>query len=300
MSDFFLVHSTSDSFSCFIRAILPKQAHFILAVETLVVLFDCACLLCIHKYYHAVIGIPRIVTIEGAAISSSRKNSNYHKNKRKAGQKYQPQQEPKQRQTLPLLGGKKERLIERSRPLMLRVPTKLLESLKDEASKDDASVNSFIITVLKKYTSWGRFQERLGFMPLHKSMVKIMLSKMTPDEIEEMGQMQKDQTIRDFLLFESGYNLESFIQWIGLRCKVLGFELLVKQETNPDSIFIMIHHDMGENWSLYYKGMFTAVLQELLPSSGSSHDKIILSTNTASFGMHLIGVKIDVQEMRNE
>lgn len=273
------------------------QAHFTLVVEAPAVQFDCACLLCIHKCYHAVYEIPRIVTIEGAAISSSRKYSNRRKDKRNVDQEHPQQQEPKQKQTLPVLTTtKKEKLTEKSRPLMLRIPAKLLESLKDEASKDDASVNSFVITVLKKYTSWGRFQERLGFMPLHKSMVKTMLSKMTPEEIEEIGQMQKDQTIRDFLLFESGYNIESFIQWIGLRCKVLGFELLVKQETNSDSIFIMIHHDMGENWSLYYKGMFTAVLQELLPDN-SSHDQIIFSTNTASFGMRLIGVKTKVQEM---
>ncbi len=174
---------------------------------------------------------------------------------------------------------------------MLRIPSNLLESLRDEAAKDDASVNSFIITVLKKYISWGRFQERLGFMPMHKSMIRIMLSKMTPEEIEEIGQMQKDQTIRDFLLFKSGYNIESFIQWIELRCRVLGFELLLKQEANPNSIFVMIHHDMGQNWSLYYKGMFSAVLQELLPDG--SYDEIIFNTNKASFSMHLAGVSID-------
>lgn len=184
----------------------------------------------------------------------------------------------------------------KSRPLLLRIPANLLESLKDEAAKDDVSVNSFIITVLKKYTSWGRFQERLGFMPLHKSMILTMLDKLTSEEIEEIGRMQKDQTIRDFLLFESGYDLRSFMQWIGLRCKVLGFELLVRQEANPDSVFVMIHHNMGENWSLYYKGMFSAVLQELLPQDGKSYDQIIFNTNRASFAMHLAGVKMDAQE----
>lgn len=207
----------------------------------------------------------------------------------------QHRQGQQQRTVVAVAAAKKEKLAGKSRPLMLRIPGNLLESLRDEAAKDDASVNSFIITVLKKYTSWGRFQERLGFMPLHKSMVKTMLSKMTPEEIEEIGQMQKDQTIRDFLLFKSGYNIESFIQWIELRCRVLGFELLLKQESDPDSMFVMIHHDMGENWSLYYKGMFSAVLQELLPNG--SYDQIIFNTNRASFGMRLVGVRIDAWEI---
>ncbi|AIF82287.1 Ribonucleotide reductase N-terminal [Candidatus Nitrososphaera evergladensis SR1] len=192
------------------------------------------------------------------------------------------------------MAGKKERLAGKSRPLLLRIPSNLLESLKIEAAKDDASVNSFITTVLKKYISWGRYQERLGFMPLHKSMVKTMLEKLTPEEIEEVGKMQKDQTIRDFLLFESGYNLKSFIQWIRLRCRVLGFDLRIKEEFEPDyTIFVMIHHDMGENWSLYYKGMFSAVLQELLPPDEKAYDQIIFETNRTSFAMHIVGLKVD-------
>jgi predicted HicB family RNase H-like nuclease len=211
----------------------------------------------------------------------------------------------------------------RNKPLMLRIPEDLLKSLREEAAKDDSSVNSFIIAILKKYSSWGRFQERLGFMPLHKSMVQTMLNKMSPQEIEEIGQMQKDQTIRDFLLFKSRYDLESFFQWIELRCKVMGFEFLLKQEEerrgkekggNSISIFVMIHHNMGHNWSLYYKGMFSAVLQELLPPTDVTtsmtaatttttvartmtkteerriYDDIIFTTNAASFSMRLVGI----------
>lgn len=185
----------------------------------------------------------------------------------------------------------------KSKPLLLRIPADLLESLRGEAAKDEASVNSFMITVLKKYMSWGRFQERLGFMLLHKSMVLTMLEKLTPEEIEEIGRMQKDQTIKDFLLFASGYDLESFMQWIELRCKVLGFELLIKREGagHSNSVFVMIHHNLGENWSLYYRGMFSAVLQELLPQDGKSHDKVIFNTNKASLAMHLAGIKIDIK-----
>jgi predicted HicB family RNase H-like nuclease len=219
--------------------------------------------------------------------NTSNNNSNNYSARRQPEQKKKGWQQ-KQQKTSP---------ASKSRPLLLRIPFNLLESLRDEAAKDDVSVNSFIITVLRKYTAWGRFQERLGFMPLHKSMILTMLERLTSEEIEEIGRMQKDQTIRDFLLFESGYNLKSFMKWIELRCKVLGFELLVKQEANPEpSVFVMIHHNMGQNWSLYYKGMFSAVLQELLPQDGKSYDQIIFNTTKASFAMRLVGVEMDMRE----
>jgi predicted DNA binding CopG/RHH family protein len=232
---------------------------------------------------------------KGGTRSNNKENINSNKNNNNNSAGRQPEQQKKEEEKRQQQ--QQTSIASKNRPLLLRIPSNLLESLKDEAAKDDVSVNSLIITVLRKYTSWGRFQERLGFMPLHKSMILTMLDKLTSEEIEEIGRMQKDQTIRDFLLFESGYNLKSFMKWIELRCKVLGFELVVKQETNPTpSVFVMIHHNMGENWSLYYKGMFSAVLQELLPQDGKSYDQIIFKTTKASFAMHLVGVNMDIRE----
>lgn len=229
-----------------------------------------------------------------ATRSNNKENNNSNNN---SNNKYSARRQPEQKKGWQQKQQQKISPASKSRPLLLRIPFNLLESLREEAAKDDISVNSFIITVLRKYTSWGRFQERLGFMPLHKSMILTMLERLTSEEIEEIGRMQKDQTIRDFLLFESGYNLTSFMKWIELRCKVLGFELLVKQEANPEpSVFVMIHHNMGQNWSLYYKGMFSAVLQELLPQDGKSYDQIIFNTTKASFAMRLVGVEMNMQE----
>jgi hypothetical protein len=174
------------------------------------------------------------------------------------------------------------------KPLLVRVPEEFMTALREEASQDEISVNSLIVNILKKHVEWGRFQEKLGFMPLHKSMIVAMLSKMSPDDVDEIGRLQKDQTVRDFLLLKSGYSLETFVHWIELRCRILGFLFMHRQE--QDSLFIMIRHDMGHNWSLYYKGMFSAVLQELLPEAG--YNRIVFSTSNSSFSMSVSNVVI--------
>lgn len=181
---------------------------------------------------------------------------------------------------------KTETFVEAIKPMLVRLPESLLATLREEAGRDESSVNSIIVSILKHHASWGRHQKRLGFMPLHKSMILAMLNKMTLEEIEAIGRMQKDQTVRDFLVFNSTYSLDALIKWIGLRCKILGFQLMIRHGT-ADTLNIVIHHDMGQKWSYYYKGMFSAALEDLLPKGGSG---VTFNTGNASFAMVVTGV----------
>ena len=179
--------------------------------------------------------------------------------------------------------------IDSNKAILVRIPRDLLESLKEEALHKGTSANSMIISILRKYTGWWRFQEKLGFMPLHKSMVIQILDRIADKDIEEIGRIQKDQTIKDFILFsESDYDLNTFIRWIKLRCGVLGFQFVLKHEKENNSIFIMINHGIGSKWSHYYKGMFEAVLQELLKPSDYREMKFNLTNS--SFGVTIMGI----------
>lgn len=179
-----------------------------------------------------------------------------------------------------------------SKPVLVRLPPDLLSLLKEEALRKGNSVNSVIVTVLKKYSDWWRFQERLGFMPLHKSMIVQMLDKISDEDAEKIGQTQKDQTIKDFIFFsEFGYGLKTFIWWIKLRSEVLGFQFVIRQEN--DGMFILINHGMGSKWSHYYKGMFEAVLQELLEPP--YYKDIRFNLTDSSFSVTIIGL-INMQQ----
>jgi len=176
-----------------------------------------------------------------------------------------------------------------NKAVLARIPQDLLLSIKEEALHKGISVNSVIVSVLKKYSGWWRFQERLGFMPLHKSMVIQMMDKIGDEDAEKIGRIQKDQTIKDFILFsESGYDLSTFIWWIKLRCEVLGFQFVVRNEKEDNIIFIMINHGMGSKWSHYYKGMFEAVLQELLEPR--YYNEMKFSLTNSSFSVTITGM----------
>jgi hypothetical protein len=178
---------------------------------------------------------------------------------------------------------------ESNKAVLVRIPQELLKSLREESLYKGTSVNSIIVSILRKYSGWWKFQERLGFMPLHKSMVVQIMDKIPEDDIEEIGRIQKDQTIKDFILFsESGYDMPTFIRWLKLRCEVMGFQLVVRQEEEDAGIFIMINHGMSLKWSRYYKGMFEAVLQELLKPGDYGEMKFNLTNS--SFSMTISGM----------
>jgi hypothetical protein len=175
------------------------------------------------------------------------------------------------------------------KPVLVRLPESVLATLREEAARDGVSVNSATSSVLRHHASWDRHQKRLGFMPLHKSMILAMMDRMTLQEAEAIGRTQKEQTIRDFLSFHSStYSLETFLEWIELRCKVLGFQLMVRQEADTGNLRIMIHHDMGQKWSFYYKGMFSAALQDLLLPEGSL---ATFDAGISSFALNIAGAR---------
>ncbi|HXG06417.1 MAG TPA: hypothetical protein VNI77_03725 [Nitrososphaera sp.] len=177
---------------------------------------------------------------------------------------------------------------ESTKAVLVRLPRELLKSLREESLYKGTSVNSIIVSILRKYSGWWRFQEKLGFMPLHKSMVKQIMDEISDDDVEEIGRIQKDQTIKDFILFsESGYDLHTFIRWLKLRCDVMGFQLVVRQE-NDSGIFIMINHGISSKWSRYYKGMFEAVLQELLKPG--DYGEMRFNLTNSSFSMTISGM----------
>ena len=51
-----------------------------------------------------------------------------------------------------------------------------------------------------------------------------------------------------------------------------------RQGAAPDTLNIVIHHDMGQKWSFYYKGMFSAALEDLLSKAYS----VAFSTGNSS------------------
>ncbi|MER3408426.1 MAG: hypothetical protein C4292_06865 [Nitrososphaera sp.] len=70
-----------------------------------------------------------------------------------------------------------------TRPLLLRVPDEVLSAMKRVAQQEQSSVNSLLVGIVKRHLSWGRLQQKLGFMPLHRSMVTAMLDRLTEEEM---------------------------------------------------------------------------------------------------------------------
>lgn len=120
-------------------------------------------------------------------------------------------------------------------------------------------------------------------------MVIQLMDKLDEQMIEDIGRNQKDQTIKDVILFSSSeYDFGTLVSWIKMRCEVLGFQLLVRNDPLAGSMSIIINHGLGIKWSHYYRGMFESVLQEVLKPD--DYDSMNFSLTGSSFGIVITGL----------
>ena len=86
---------------------------------------------------------------------------------------------------------------------------------------------------------------------------------MTKDEIIDMANSIGKNVVRDIALFMKGdINLYSFVSWFEARMRASSIE--INHTINGAHHTFIIKHDLGENWSLYYKTVLNLIFHEIL------------------------------------
>ena len=165
----------------------------------------------------------------------------------------------------------------KSRSITFRVDTQVIEELQKEADNNEFSLNILVNQVLKRYVDWYRYEKKLGMVPV-PTIVLCDLIDETMKIAAEMGVMDIDihrnkmikkaaetslSVIRDSVLYmKKEYNLWTVLDVLQEYMKVSGFTSDHKIEPNRKHVFI-IHHELGENWSLFAKELLTLIFGEL-------------------------------------
>ena len=64
------------------------------------------------------------------------------------------------------------RQIEKTRSITFRLNSSILEGLQREADQKEISLNVLINQILKRYSDWDRYENKIGMMPCTKNDVK--------------------------------------------------------------------------------------------------------------------------------
>jgi hypothetical protein len=158
-----------------------------------------------------------------------------------------------------------------------RIDKVVLDKIRAEASRHDASLNSFLNQILREFTEWDMFMPYAGSIPVAKPIVVQMFQKLTKDEIHDLAIKIGKNAIEDMVLFMKGnIDLDTFLKWLEIRMKNCSVDINHIVENNKHTY--VMKHDLGENWALYNKAMLETIFKELfeMPFSFRIHNNTIL------------------------
>ena len=167
-----------------------------------------------------------------------------------------------------------------TRSVSFRLDSKVIDEMQREANQNEISLNVLVNQTLKKYTEWGRYEKKIGLMPVPKLMLSSLIDRAI--EIATKNGILNDTTIdpyrdqiikeaasiaynlmKDAVLFmRKDYNLWTVLSVLQEYMKVSGINSDHQIESGRKHVFV-IKHELGENWSLFTKELLTQIFESL-------------------------------------
>lgn len=165
----------------------------------------------------------------------------------------------------------------KTRSVTFRLDSSVIDELQQEADNREISLNVLVNQVLKRYSEWDRFENKIGMMPVPKVILSSLIDRAISvakssgikdidryrDEIIRQAAQLAFALMKDSVLFmKRQYNLWVVLAVLEEYMKVSGIKADHKIESSRKHVFI-IQHELGENWSLFTKELLTLIFQNL-------------------------------------
>ena len=167
----------------------------------------------------------------------------------------------------------------KSQSITFRLDSHTIDELERVAGQNQISLNVLVNQVLKRYSDWDRYENRIGMMPVPKAMLTSLIDKAI-DMAKKNGIKEeaigpfRDQIIKqaaevafgimkDAVLFmKKQYNLWVVLVVLQEYMKVSGINSDHRREDGRKHVFV-IQHELGENWSLFTKELLKFIFENL-------------------------------------
>lgn len=179
-------------------------------------------------------------------------------------------------------GSKEETLSDKpkkSQSITFRLDSHIIDELRREADQNQISLNALVNQILKRYSDWDRYENRVGMMPVPKAMLTSLIDN-TINMVRMKGIREEDivplrdrimkqaaevafNIMKDAVLFmKKQYNLWVVLAVLQDYMKVSGINSDHRIEGGRKHVFV-IQHELGENWSLFTKELLKLIFENL-------------------------------------
>jgi len=152
----------------------------------------------------------------------------------------------------------------KSSSITLRFRSDILNKLKHEAAQKRISLNTFATQVFSTHAEYDAYASTSGMVSIPKSLLIIMMNQLEEEEVKKLSEHIAKNEMKDLtLLLRGEHNLNSFLQTIESWLRVSGFQYSYHTTDHDRNHRLVIQHEMGRRWSLYFERLFRYVFAEL-------------------------------------
>lgn len=152
---------------------------------------------------------------------------------------------------------------EKTRSITYRLPEKIVDELETEATNKNISQNVLVKQILEKYVRWDRFSDKIGIVPVPKSILEALGDDMEGKDIDEIINVIKP-IIKDNVMFIKGdYDLKRCIDTLEDYMKASGMKSDHRIEGNLHHF--IIQHELGMKWSVFTEQLLKEIFHDFLP-----------------------------------
>ena len=168
---------------------------------------------------------------------------------------------------------------ETTRSITYRLPAKLVGELETEAMQKSISQNVLVRQILEKYVRWDRFADKIGMIPVPKSILEALGKEMTGEDIGDVLEVIVP-LIKESVMFMKGkYDLKRCIETLEDYMRATG----MKSDHRIEGALhhFIIQHELGIKWSFFTEQLFKEIFHEFLPDKNikfQTTEKTVIAT----------------------
>jgi len=143
-----------------------------------------------------------------------------------------------------------------------RINKKTLESLKTISREDHLSLNTYVNRIFDSHLDWNLLAPEIGWVVMLKSTMKEIIKNLDSETIVQIAKNSAEGGAKEIALSMRGkYGVDEWISILKNRAKSSDFTL--KEYKEKDLVKLVLYHDMGERWSLFFETYYNTVFFEL-------------------------------------
>jgi hypothetical protein len=153
---------------------------------------------------------------------------------------------------------------ETTRSITYRLPAKIVEELETEAAQKNISHNVLVKQILEKYTRWDRFADKIGIIPIPKSILEELGKEMSGADINRIINAIVPLIKESVLFIKGAYDLKRCIET--LEDYMRASSMKSDHRIEGGMHHFIIQHELGLKWSFFTEQLFKEIFHEFVPN----------------------------------